>query len=139
MADKKTYTINSISDVKTFSQKLLNDIQYPLILFVGELGAGKTTIIKSILKELSSEDIGSSPSYALINNYKTSKGPVYHIDLYRLKSADEAFQLGIEEILYSGNYCFIEWPQIIFDYLDPPFHLLEIELMADNSRKISLS
>jgi len=139
VSNKKTYTIYNEDEIKPFVDELLKDLKYQVVLFIGELGAGKTTIIKQILKTLGSEDAGSSPSYAIINEYKAAVGPVFHIDLYRLNSADEVFQLGFEDIIYSGNRCFIEWPQIVIDYIDQPYHILSIEVESDKSRKISLS
>ncbi len=83
-----------------------------IFAFQGELGAGKTTFIKALCKQLGVEDSMSSPSFSLVNEYKSKNGnPIYHFDLYRLKSAQEAFDIGMEEYLYSGNYCFVEWPE----------------------------
>ncbi len=79
--------------------------------FTGDLGAGKTTFIKALCKELKVTDATSSPTFAVVNEYRTEQnGAVYHFDLYRMKSLSEVFDTGIEEYLYSGNYCFIEWP-----------------------------
>ena len=75
-----------------------------------------------------------------LNEYGLKDGStVYHIDLYRLEDVDEVFNLGIEEYLYSGNYCFIEWPQILMDYIDSPYHVIHIDILENNSRKIALS
>lgn len=83
-----------------------------LFSFQGELGAGKTTFIKALCRELGVKDNMSSPSFSIVNEYSTEKGvPIYHFDLYRLKSPQEAFDIGMEEYLYSGNYCFVEWPE----------------------------
>lgn len=133
-----TYSIKSEGNIDAFANQLIKDLTHPVVLFIGDLGAGKTTIIKAILKSLGSGDLGSSPSYAIINEYKSQKGPVFHIDLYRLNSAEEVFQLGFEDIIYGGNRCFIEWPQIVLDYIEMPYHILTIEVLEDKSRKISL-
>ncbi|MBT8233011.1 MAG: tRNA (adenosine(37)-N6)-threonylcarbamoyltransferase complex ATPase subunit type 1 TsaE [Saprospiraceae bacterium] len=117
---------------------VLENLKHKLVLFIGDLGAGKTTSIKSLLKLLKCYDVGSSPSYSIINEYASPNDTIYHIDLYRLESEQEAFSLGIEDYLYSGKYCFVEWPQIIFDYVDEPYHILKIEIDKNNSRKISL-
>jgi tRNA threonylcarbamoyladenosine biosynthesis protein TsaE len=80
--------------------------------FYGSLGAGKTTFIKAICDQLDAIDITSSPSFTLVNEYRTNAGEsLYHIDLYRIKDISEVFDIGIEEYLYGGNYCFIEWPE----------------------------
>ncbi|MFN8714316.1 MAG: tRNA (adenosine(37)-N6)-threonylcarbamoyltransferase complex ATPase subunit type 1 TsaE [Bacteroidota bacterium] len=79
--------------------------------FHGQLGAGKTTFIKALCAELGVQSNMSSPSFALVNTYESSRGPVHHYDLYRLRSAQEAFDAGLEEDVWSGEYCFIEWPE----------------------------
>ena len=80
----------------------------------GTMGAGRTTLIKALCKELGSEDYVTSPTFALINEYSTSTGAlIYHFDFYRIKKLEEAYDLGYEDYIYSGNYCFIEWPEMI--------------------------
>lgn len=84
-----------------------------IFAFYGAMGAGKTTFIKKICETLGAIDIASSPTFTLINEYKTATGEsLYHIDFYRIKNINEAFDFGIEEYLYSGSYCFIEWPEL---------------------------
>ena len=84
-----------------------------IILFYGEMGSGKTTLIKEICKQLGVTDPMSSPTYAIVNEYHTAdKKIIYHFDLYRVKNLEECLDIGMEEYLYSGNYCFIEWPDI---------------------------
>jgi len=91
-----------------------------IVVFYGSLGSGKTTIIKAICKVLGAVDIVSSPTFTLVNEYKTSTGEsLYHIDLYRIRKPDEVFDLGIEEYLSSGSYCFIEWPEMAEGILPP--------------------
>lgn len=135
----REYIINQIDEIDQVAKLILDDLDYKVVLFIGDLGAGKTTLIKSFLKLLNCEDFGSSPSFAIINQYKASDAPIYHIDLYRLENPEEAFHLGIEELLYSGHYCFIEWPQIIKDYLDGQYHTLTFEILQNNARRITLS
>jgi len=85
-----------------------------IFAFYGAMGAGKTTLIKAICNELGSNDYVTSPTFALINEYSTSNGSViYHFDFYRIKKLEEAYDLGYEDYIYSGNYCFIEWPEMI--------------------------
>ncbi|NNE25517.1 MAG: tRNA (adenosine(37)-N6)-threonylcarbamoyltransferase complex ATPase subunit type 1 TsaE [Saprospiraceae bacterium] len=138
MQINKTYTAHRLADINGIAQDILAHIQHKLILFKGELGAGKTTLIKAMIQALDSQDQGSSPSYAIVNEYAVNGDRIYHLDLYRLNDAEEAFQLGIEEILYSGAYCFVEWPQIIKSYLEPPYHLITLEHKENNERKISI-
>lgn len=105
-------------------------------LFTGKIGAGKTTIIQRICQYLDIEDEVTSPSYALVNEYKGEES-LYHIDLYRLENIEEALSIGIEEYLYSGYYCFIEWPELIEPLLTELAVLnIQIEIQADSSRKI---
>jgi len=136
----QTYVVQTEENLKEIAEKILAELQHPLILMVGELGAGKTSLVKAIMEILKIEDNASSPSFSLINEYRIKEDKkVFHIDLYRLQDPEEVFNLGIEEYLYSGNYCFVEWPQIILDYIEPPYHLMQIEIMENNSRKITLS
>jgi tRNA threonylcarbamoyladenosine biosynthesis protein TsaE len=91
-----------------------------LFAFYGEMGAGKTTIIKAICRELGVSDTVTSPTFTLVNEYKTESGTlIYHIDFYRMKKTEEAFDFGIEEYFQSGSYCFMEWPELIEDLLPP--------------------
>lgn len=83
-----------------------------IILFHGEMGSGKTTLIKEICHALGVKDNMSSPTFSLVNEYKGEKGIIYHFDLYRVKNPEECLDIGMEEYLYSGNYCFIEWPDV---------------------------
>jgi len=135
----QSFIIESESKISEVSALILDALEHKLVLFIGDLGAGKTTIIKSMLEHLGSEDPGSSPSYSIINQYKIADEIVHHIDLYRLNSADEAFQLGFEEFIYNGSFCFIEWPQIVKEFIDPPFNVITIEILENNQRKIILS
>jgi len=138
MNEVKTYSIDGLDQLKTAATEILAALEYPLVLFIGQLGAGKTTLIKYLIDGLGSKDEGSSPSYSLINEYQCNNKKVFHIDLYRLNSPEEAFQLGIEEYLYSDNYCFVEWPQLILDYIQDPYHIISIEILENNDRKITL-
>lgn len=86
--------------------------------FYGEMGAGKTTFIKALCSELGVPDIIQSPTFAIINEYRRQNGePVYHFDFYRIKKLEEAYDIGYEDYLYSGCYCFIEWPELIEELL----------------------
>ena len=109
-----------------------------VFLFRGQMGAGKTTLIKSLCKTLGSTDNISSPTFSLVNEYIIPQGKIYHFDFYRLKSQTEALDMGCEEYFYSGNICLIEWPEMIPDLL--PLHYAEINLTvtANNSREITI-
>ena len=108
-----------------------------IFLFYGDMGAGKTTLIKSLCAELGSTDVITSPTFSIVNEYA---GPVkiYHFDFYRLKNQNEALDIGCEEYFYSGNYCFIEWPEKIPDLLPDNYVRVTIEALEDNSRKVTV-
>ena len=98
----------------------------------GELGAGKTTLIKAFCQALGVTDATSSPSFAIVNEYRTASGePVYHFDLYRLRDARELLDIGFEEYLDSGAYCFIEWPELAEDRL--PLDVLHVTIEVADS------
>ncbi len=132
----KTFTYTDLSELPALVGELKSAFSHDLILLIGDLGAGKTTFVKELVQQLGSADLASSPSYALINKY-TAEKTIYHIDLYRLDRVEDVFHLGIEEILYGDNLCLIEWPQIIIDHIDPPYHILKIEVQESGNRKIT--
>jgi len=91
-----------------------------ILAFYGSMGAGKTTIIKVVCSMLGATDLVSSPTFTLVNEYKTLTGEsLYHIDFYRIRKTDEVYDFGIEEYFASGAYCFLEWPELIEDILPP--------------------
>ena len=103
-----------------------------LVTLNGDLGAGKTTLVRQLCTRLGSGDQVSSPTFALVNEYALNGAErIYHIDLYRIKSAEEAQQIGIEDYLYSNSWCFIEWPDVIEDLIPLPHARLEIEVVGD--------
>ena len=107
--------ITHLSALQKTARLLLNHFpEERVFAFYGSMGAGKTTFIKAICHELGSSDYVTSPTFALINEYTTANGSViYHFDFYRIKKLEEAFDLGYEDYIYSGNYCFVEWPEMI--------------------------
>lgn len=108
-----------------------------VILFEGDMGSGKTTMIKAICLKLGSKSHFSSPSYALVNEYDSASGKLYHFDLYRLKSKEELYDLGVEQYLDSGCYCFVEWPDYIRPVLEQDYLLVKLQVRADGARQIS--
>ena len=109
-------------------------------LFVGDMGAGKTTLIKSISETLGASGEFSSPTYSLANEYRLSANKkIFHLDLYRLRSFDEAMDIGIEDYLFGGDYCFVEWPQLIMPLLKKgEFITIQIESISAIERKITI-
>ncbi len=112
---QEVFTCNDISDLDTIASALL--AKYPnkrIFAFFGEMGAGKTTFIKTICAQLGITDEVTSPTFSIVNEYiSTDKDSLFHFDFYRLKSIEEAYDLGYEDYFYSGSYCFIEWPEKI--------------------------
>jgi len=109
--------------------------------FDGPMGAGKTTFIKKLCEEMGTVDVVNSPTFAIVNVYDVEqphKGEVYHFDCYRLKDIREAIDFGAEEYLYSGNYCFIEWPEMIDALLPEDTVWVKIELMPEGDRKLTI-
>jgi tRNA threonylcarbamoyladenosine biosynthesis protein TsaE len=107
-----------------------------IFAFFGSMGAGKTTIIKAICETLGAKDIVTSPSFTIVNEYRTLSGEsIYHIDFYRIRKTEEVFDFGIEEYLDSGSYCFMEWPELVEGIL-PPGTLNVRITVDDNERRI---
>lgn len=105
-----------------------------VVLFKGEMGAGKTTFIKALCLALGVKSPTSSPTFSLVNEYEATEGLIYHFDMYRLKNETEALDFGIEDYLYSGNWCFIEWPEKIPNLI-PDVHLVvSLTVTADGKR-----
>ncbi|WP_416864535.1 MAG: tRNA (adenosine(37)-N6)-threonylcarbamoyltransferase complex ATPase subunit type 1 TsaE [Imperialibacter sp.] len=108
-------------------------------VFEGELGAGKTTLIKELCEQLEVVDNVSSPTFSIVNEYETTEGEtIYHFDFYRIKSEVEAVDIGVDEYFYSGNYCFIEWPSKIPSLLPEEYLKITLILVSGNQRKILL-
>ncbi len=121
--------INNTDELQTVTNTLLNFIdETRIVLFYAPMGAVKTTLIKELCKKLGSRDNFSSPTYSIINEYQGPQQKIYHFDLYRLKTEDELFDLGIEEYLNSGNYCFFEWPELVEAVIDNKHIKIEIEV-----------
>jgi len=130
------YSISAENQLLELAQSILEkNKMHKIFCLTGELGAGKTTLIQALGGIIGITDSIVSPTYSIINEYESESGPVYHMDLYRLNSLEEAYNIGIEDYLYSGNYVFIEWPDIINDII-PKHQLIKIEVLDNSSRKI---
>lgn len=129
----------SIDEINNVAKKILLETTNKVILFHGNMGVGKTTLIKELTRELGVSDATSSPTFSLVNEYKSNDGEIiYHFDLYRLKSESEALDIGFDEYVYSGNRCFIEWPDKIPNLLPDHYSEIHIQLEQDGKRKLEL-
>jgi len=110
-----------------------------IFAFYGGMGAGKTTIIKAICEEIGATDLVSSPSFTLVNEYKTKEGSsLYHIDFFRIRKLSEVFDFGIEEYLSSGSYCFMEWPELVEEILPENTFKVMIKVGEEDERIIHI-
>ena len=132
-----SYTITNIPSVV---EDLL-DIENRVFCFYGDLGTGKTTLIKAMIQELSGQDKGHSPTFNLVNEYVDSAGEViaYHFDFYRVTSEEEALDLGLEEYFSSGAYVFIEWPEKIPNLLPEDHLAIHLQFIDETTRRIEYS
>ncbi|MFC0343384.1 tRNA (adenosine(37)-N6)-threonylcarbamoyltransferase complex ATPase subunit type 1 TsaE [Epilithonimonas hispanica] len=112
------FTIHQLEEWKDIVNQIIPNLDHNILLLKGNLGAGKTTFTQFLMKELGTKDEISSPTYSIVNEYDTPKGKVYHFDLYRLKSVEEAYDFGIEEYLDHAFLSIIEWPEIYMDELE---------------------
>jgi tRNA threonylcarbamoyladenosine biosynthesis protein TsaE len=111
-----------------------------LLAFYGAMGSGKTTIIKAVCGVLGATDTATSPTFTLVNEYKTASGEsLYHFDFYRIRKTEEVFDFGIEEYFASGSYCFMEWPEIVEEILPPGTIKIRITVTDDGQRVLQLS
>jgi len=131
--------INSLDELDATAASILSFApNNRVFLFYGDMGAGKTTLIKSLCKALGVTDNISSPTFAIVNEYKAANNTIYHFDFYRLKTETEAMDMGFEEYLYSGNYCFIEWPEKVPELLPESYISINIQVVADGARYITV-
>ena len=106
--------------------------------FYGSMGAGKTTFVKAVCEELGVEDVITSPTFAIINEYSSRDGAIYHFDFYRIKKLEEVYDMGYEDYFYSGALCFIEWPEPIEDVLPEDAVKVTIRETPDGSRTVTV-
>jgi tRNA threonylcarbamoyladenosine biosynthesis protein TsaE len=131
--------IFSLEEIDTIASQILATNPKKVVLFNGEMGVGKTTLIKSLAKNLGVNDVTSSPTFSLVNEYQIIDNQyIYHFDVYRLKNEMEAMDMGIEDYLYSGNWCFIEWPEKIPNCIPDQHATITIELLPDGKRRLTL-
>jgi tRNA threonylcarbamoyladenosine biosynthesis protein TsaE len=129
----------SIEEIDEIAKQVLNQKPNKIILFNGEMGAGKTTFIKALCKTLGVENATSSPTFSLVNEYQTVKNElVYHFDMYRLKNQEEALDMGIDDYLFSNHWCLIEWSEKIINLIPENHSTIKISIVEDNKRKLEM-
>ena len=132
--------IFSIDQLEEVAQKIIAENPNKIILFHGEMGVGKTTLIKQLCKTLGVTDATSSPTFSLVNEYQANEDLlVYHFDFYRLNKEEEALDMGIDDYLYSGNWCFIEWAEKISNLIPKTHSVITISQLPDGKRSLTLN
>ena len=132
-------TINGLDTIRSAARQFIENIGSSRVFaFYGKMGAGKTTFVKALCEELGCDDVITSPTFAIVNEYTDGKQqPVYHFDFYRIKKLEEVYDMGYEEYFYSGALCLIEWPELIEDVLPDDTVRVTIEEHADGSRLLT--
>ena len=129
----------TIDKLELVAQQIIAQQPNKVILFNGEMGVGKTTLIKQLCKELGVLDATSSPTFSLVNEYETTANQiVYHFDFYRLENEMEALDMGADDYFYSENWCFIEWAEKIPNLIPEHHSVITIELLPDGKRHLKL-
>lgn len=131
--------IYTLENIHLAIEKILPYLNtYKVILFNGDMGAGKTTLISTLCKHLQSNDDISSPTFSIVNEYQSNIGKIFHFDFYRIESLEEAFDIGLEEYLYSDEYCFIEWAEKIEELLPNKYLIINISILSESQRSIEI-
>ncbi len=133
---KVTYTL---SDLNTVAGSILSEAKTKTLLFYGDMGIGKTTLIKELAKTLGVQDTISSPTFSIVNEYDLKNDKLYHFDFYRLDHEDEAMDFGVEEYFYSGHWNFVEWPEKIKNLLPKESTTIKLTKNKDGSRTLNMT
>jgi len=129
----------SLDEINSVAKHILAENPKKIILFHGPMGVGKTTFIKALAKSLGVQEATSSPSFSLVNEYHNIEDEiVYHFDFYRLKTEIEALDMGVDDYLYSGNWCFIEWAEKIPNLIPEEHSVIRLEMISETKRSIEL-
>lgn len=134
--------IQTLDQIHEVARQFINTMgENTVFAFYGKMGAGKTTFIKAVCEELGVSDVITSPTFAIVNEYRSDKGGelIYHFDFYRIKKLEEVYDMGYEDYFYSGALCFIEWPELVEDLLPGNAISVTIEELEDGSRKLSVA
>ncbi len=126
-------------DVEKVAKQLIENVKTKTLLFYGDMGVGKTTLIKTIVKVLGSDDEVSSPTFSIVNEYQLQNDKIYHFDLYRINNLEEAYSFGIEDYIDSEHWKLIEWPEKVKPILTDYFDKIDLELAPENNRILRLN
>ncbi len=131
--------IKDIEHIREAAREFIENIgEARVFAFYGKMGAGKTTFVKAICEELGVDDVITSPTFAIVNEYTAAEGDsIFHFDFYRIKRLEEVYDMGYEDYFYSGALCFIEWPELIEEILPDDAVRVSIAEQEDNTRKVS--
>ena len=136
MGNKLKYTLDTIHVVSDYIKDLINN--YTIFLFNGDMGSGKTTLIKQIVKDIGISENVKSPTFSLVNEYIENDLIIFHFDLYRINKENELDSIGFYEYLNSGKLCFIEWPDIAIQNIYKDYVLIKISITSDSEREIEI-
>lgn len=129
-----------LSELKNISTKILSHFNSPkTLLFYGEMGVGKTTLIKELVKQLGVTDATSSPTFSLVNEYQGSDNSVFHFDFYRIEHEEEVYDIGIEDYFYQNAWCLAEWPEKIPNIIPEDAIVIKIYKKSDDTRTLEIS
>lgn len=133
---QQNYTLKELPEI---AKKIIETVNGKILLFNGEMGAGKTTLIKEVVKQLGVQEVANSPTFSLVNEYQTDNSEtIYHFDFYRINSEEEALDIGIEGYFYSDAWCFIEWGNKVENLLPLDIINININVIDDNQRTIQI-
>ena len=136
MGNKLKYTLDTIHVVSDHIKDLINN--YTIFLFEGDMGSGKTTLIKQVVKDIGISENVKSPTFSLVNEYIENDLVIFHFDLYRINKENELDSIGFYEYLNSGKLCFIEWPDIAIQNIYKDYVLIKISITSDSEREIEI-
>ena len=130
--------IYNLEEIKKAAKFIIDNAAYKVILFKGEMGGGKTTLIRALTEAIGSDDLVSSPTFSIVNEYHFDRGSIFHFDMYRIDNENEITNIGFDEYLEFGSWVFIEWPEKIPNLLPEKFSKLHINIIDNNNRKLTL-
>ena len=128
----------NITDINSIAKEILRSVDSKVLLFYGEMGVGKTTLIGEIVKELGCVTDVSSPTFSIVNEYEITEGLVYHFDFFRIENEVEVYDIGFEDYTDSDNWIFIEWPEKLSSLIPEHVNEIHLEKVSENSRNINL-